>query len=339
MPEATDLLRSPQPDWEAADDAPGGRRPALVLIGLTVLALAVSVLFMTWDLQGSLAFALKLRATKLAAMTMMGVGLGVATVVFHTITANRILSPAIIGLDRLYELIQSAAAWLIGILVFLQVDPRIRFLGLTAIMVGFTLGLVRAFLRRTTDDLHRMLLAGVVLGAVFTSLSSLVIRLIEPSEFTILQDSFYADFAAVEEELLVVAAAIMAVVLALVWRMRDRLDVMALGRDLAIELGVDHDRTTDQVMVAVALLVAVPTALVGPVTFLGLLVANLAYQMTDTFRHRVTIPAAALLGIATLVGAQLVLEELLAFQTRASIVVSFVGGVAFLVLVLREARR
>ena len=335
MPEV-DLLASPA---QTAGDAVRRRSPALVLGLLVVLVVVVAALFMTWDLQGSLSFALKLRATKLAAMTMMGVGLGVATVVFHTITANRILSPALIGLDRLYELIQSAAAWTIGVLAFLQVDARIRFLGITAIMVGFTLWLARVFLRRTAADLHRMLLAGVVFGAVFTSLSSLVIRLIEPSEFTILQDSFYADFAAVEEELLAVAALVMAVVLVAVWRMRDRLDVMALGRDLAVELGVDHGRTTDQVMVAVALLVAVPTALVGPVTFLGLLVANLGYQLTGTFRHRVTIPAAALLGVATLVGAQLVLEELLDFQTRASIVVSFVGGVTFLVLVLREARR
>lgn len=335
MPEV-DLLASPAP---TAGDAVR-RRSAVVVLGLLgLLVVVVATLFMTWDLQGSLSFALKLRATKLAAMTMMGVGLGVATVVFHTITANRILSPALIGLDRLYELIQSAAAWTIGALAFLQVDARIRFLGITAIMVGFTLWLARVFLRRTAADLHRMLLAGVVFGAVFTSLSSLVIRLIEPSEFTILQDSFYADFAAVEEELLAVAGLVMAVVLVAVWRMRDRLDVMALGRDLAVELGVDHGRTTDQVMVAVALLVAIPTALVGPVTFLGLLVANLGYQLTGTFRHRVTIPAAALLGVAVLVGAQLVLEELLAFQTRASIVVSFVGGVTFLILVLREARR
>ncbi|WP_370326491.1 iron chelate uptake ABC transporter family permease subunit [Euzebya sp.] len=323
----------------AAQDRGSRRRPAgLVLGGLAVLALAMATLFMTWDLQGSLSFALRLRGTKLAAMALMGTGLGVATVIFHTVTANRILSPSIIGLDRLYELIQSAAAWLLGVLVFLQIDVRVRFLGEALVLIGFTLALTRVFLRRTATDLHRMLLVGVVFGAVFTSLSALVIRLIEPSEFTILVDRFYADFAGVDDRLLVVAVAVMAIALTAVWRMADTLDVVALGRDLAVELGVDHRRVVDRTMVAVAILVAVPTALVGPVTFLGLLVSNLAYQVTGTFRHRVTIPAAALLGVTTLVAAQFMLEELLAFQTRASIVVSFVGGVVFLVLVLREAR-
>lgn len=339
MPEPPTLTESsPQTGWAPAraprEENP--RRPVPVLAAIGLALLLAGAAFMTWDLQGDLGYALRLRGTKLAAMTLMGVGLGVATVIFHTITANRILSPALIGLDRLYELIHSAAAWLLGILVFLRVDPRIRFLGVTAVMVAFTLLLARVFLRRAAADLHRLLLAGVVLGAVFASLSALVTRLIEPSEFTILVDQFYADFASVDDDLLVVAAVVMAVAVRFVWGLRRELDVMALGRDLAIELGVDHGRMTDAGMIAVAVLVAIPTALVGPVTFLGLLVANLAYQLTGTFRHAVTIPAAGMLGAATLVVAQFVLEELLAFQTRASIVVGFVGGVLFLVLVLRD---
>lgn len=322
----------------AQDRGPRPRPPALVLTALALLTVAVATLFMTYDLKGSLAFALKLRGTKLAAMALMGVGLGVATVIFHTITANRILSPSIIGLDRLYELIQTTATWLIGAIAFLQVDGRLRFLGETIVLIGFTLLLARVFLRRTAGDLHRMLLVGVVFGAVFGSLSALVMRLIEPSEFTILVDRLYADFTGVDGSLMATAVVLMGLALLVVWRMADRLDVVALGRDLAIELGIDHRRVVDTTMVAVAVLVAVPTALVGPVTFLGLLVANLAYQLTGTFRHRVTIPAAALLGVSTLVGAQFVLEEVLAFTTRASIVVSFVGGIVFLAMVLREAR-
>ena len=316
------------------------RRPAgLVLGGLVALTLLVAVVFMTWDLQGSLDYALRLRATKLAAMTMMGVGLGVATVIFHTITANRILTPALMGFDRLYVLIQSTAAWLLGTFAFLGLDPRLRFALQGLALVGFAIVLNHLFLRRTSQDLHLLLLMGILCGAVFGSLSALVARMLDPNEYTTLADSFYADFATVDTELLGVAAAVEVVALLLAWRLVDRLDVMALGRDLATELGVDHRRTSTQVMILVAVLVAVPTALVGPVTFLGLLVANLAYEVVGTFRHRVTIPAAALLGISTLVGAQLLIEELLGFATRASIVISFVGGVLFLLLVLREAGR
>ena len=127
-------------------------------------------------------------------------------------------------------------------------------------------------------------------------------------------------------------------VLVAVWRRTTHLDVLSLGRSPAIGLGVDHARLVDRTIMAVALLVSVSTALVGPVTFLGLLVANLAYRLLGSFRHRRTLPAAALAGVVTLIGAQFAIEELFEFQTRASIVISFIGGTYFIFLLLREAR-
>ena len=83
----------------------------------------------------------------------------------------------------------------------------------------------------------------------------------------------------------------------------------------------------------------VATALVGPVTFFGLLVASLAYQITGSSKHCYVLPVAVLLAIVTLVGGQVVLERVFAFDTALSIVIEFVGGIAFIVLVLRRAAR
>lgn len=318
--------------------ARGRARPAIALIALAVLAIAAAVAFMTHDLRGSLSFALELRAKKLAAMALVGTSLGVATVLFHTISGNRILTPSLIGFDALYLLVQTSAAFVLGTFVFLGIDQRLRFGFEILVMVGFALALNRSLLSRARDDLVALLLVGVVLGGMFRSLSSLVARLIDPNEFVALQDRFFASFATVDEDLLGISALIVAVVIALVWRHARTLDVVALGRETAIGLGVDHRRAVDRTLVAVAVLVSVATALVGPITFLGLLVANLAYRLTDTVRHRWTMPAAALGGIVTLVGAQFVIERLLDFQTRAGIVIGFVGGLTFILLLLKEAR-
>ena len=315
------------------------RRATVVLVALTLGLLAFGVLFMTYDLRGSLDFALKLRGRKLGAMLVVGTGLGTSAVLFHTITHNRILTPTLIGFSQLYMLIQTLAAWLVGTFAFLAFDARLRFTGELVVMLAFAVVLERVFIRRAVGDLPLLVLAGIVLGATFTSLTNLVARMLDPNEYTTLQDQFFASFATVDEALLGFVALLVAVVVAAAWRAAPTLDVMVLGRDLAIELGVDHDRIVRRTMLGVAVLVAAPTALVGPVTFLGLLVANLAYRATGSFRHRITLPTAAIAGSLGLVGAQFTLEEFFEFQTRASIVISVVGGIAFLALLLREERR
>jgi iron complex transport system permease protein len=121
--------------------------------------------------------------------------------------------------------------------------------------------------------------------------------------------------------------------------MRHRYDVLALGREIAVNLGVDYRRTLMRTLAAIAVLVSVSTALVGPVTFFGLLVSNLAYQAMGSDRHRYTVPAATLLSVIFLVGGQTLLERVLGLNTTVSVVIEFLGGVMFLVLILRKGRR
>lgn len=320
------------------DDGFSPRRAALVIAVLAVLAVGVIAAFMTYDLRGSLAFALELRAKKVGGMVLVGTALAVATVLFHTVSGNRILTPSLMGFDSLYLLVQTTAAFAFGTFAFLRIDVRLRFAVEVLVMMAFAIVLHRLFLGRARDDVTALLLVGVVLGGMFASLTSLVARLIDPNEYIALQDQFFASFATVNADLLGISTAATVATLVFVWRRATRLDVLALGRDTAVGLGIDHARMVDRVLVVVALLVSVATALVGPITFLGLLVSNLAYRLVGTFRHRWTLPASALAGVVALIGAQFAIEELFEFQTRASIVISFIGGSYFIFLLLREAR-
>ncbi|WP_280141845.1 iron chelate uptake ABC transporter family permease subunit [Mesorhizobium sp. YR577] len=76
----------------------------------------------------------------------------------------------------------------------------------------------------------------------------------------------------------------------------------------------------------------------GPVTFFGLLVANLAYQLAGTSRHSIVLPMAILLAIICLVAGQTVLERLFAFNTALSVIIEFLGGITFILLLLRTKR-
>jgi len=311
----------------------------MVLGVLLVLFTVAATLFMTYDLKGSLDYALQLRGKKLAGMTLVGFSVGYSSVLFHTATHNRILTPSLMGFDSLYVLIQTLAAYFLGTAEFLQMDARLRFGFEVLAMVGFAALLYRWLLGRGTRDVYVLVLVGLILGTMFSSLTELVMRMIDPNEFSRLQDRLFANFSTVNQELLVVSAVTVVGVTVTSWPMLKQLDVVALGDEQATNLGVEHRKLVTRSLIVVAILVSVSTALVGPVAFLGLLVSNLAYQLTGTFRHRYTVPVAGLLGMVALVGGQFVLQEFLEFQTRLSIIISFAGGLYFIFLLYREARR
>ncbi|WP_425375086.1 iron chelate uptake ABC transporter family permease subunit [Methylobacterium nonmethylotrophicum] len=310
--------------------------PGWVLALLALAAAGVVVAFMTIGANGRWGFVLPFRGTKVASLLLVAGAVATATVLFQTVSGNRILTPAIMGFDALYRLIQTGFVVVVGAGGF--GDPRLRFLVETGAMMLFALLLYRWLLDRSGRGLHVLLLVGVICGVLFRSLSQVLQRMLDPNQFVVLQTSFFANFNAVRPDLLGLAALVLLAAGIGVWRLLPRLDVLLLGRETAIALGVDHRRTLSRVLVLVAVLVSVSTALVGPVTFLGLLVAHLAYRVMPTYRHAVVLPAAALIAAIALVGGQLVLERVFAMNAALSIVIEFLGGLTLLVLLAGRAR-
>lgn len=305
---------------------------------IAALALACCVLFMTIGVKTDWAFALQFRGVKLAAMVLVAWAVGVSTVLFHTITHNKVLTPAIMGFDSLYLLIQTTAAFVFGMQALQSINPTLKFVAETALMVFFAWVLFRSLFSGAVRSLHLMLLVGVVMGVMFKSMTSLLLRLINPSEFGSLQDKFFASFNLMATHLVVAAAVVVMGVSLYLWRISRNFDVINLGRDTAINLGIDYSRIVIRILVCVAILVSVSTALVGPVTFFGLLTANLAYQLMGTDRHRWTLPAVVLLGVLALVGGQMVLERVFSFNSALSVVIEFIGGLVFIALLLRGSK-
>jgi iron complex transport system permease protein len=308
------------------------------LVILAVVALLACAAFMTIGLRGNLAFAIELRSVRLAAMVVVGVAVAVSTVVFQTVCANRIITPSIMGLDALYIFCQTALVFTLSGFGFAGIDPRLHFLGNFMAMTGLALVLFLPMLRRQFD-LTLMLLTGVVLSVLFRSLTTLLARLIDPNDFAVLQGAVFASFNAVEPELLLLAAAITVAGLSIAWRARHVLDVLALGSDTAIGLGVAWRVTAAGLLVLVAALVSASTALVGPMAFLGLLVVSLTERIVGTSRHAMLIPAAALTAIIVLVGGQTVLQHALGGEGSLGIVVEFAGGIVFLAILFASGRR
>lgn len=313
-------------------------RPHQVLAILTVLAALAIVAFMVIGAKGSWSFVLPFRGSKIWGMVVVGAAIAVATVLFQTITANRILSPAIMGFDALFALVRTVQIFLLGGLSYAMLPAQLQFAYETALMAGLSTLLFRWLFNRASSDLYLLVLVGIVFGVLFRSLSSLMQRLINPNDYAVLQDVLFAGFNKVDQSLLIVSTLAVLAMGLWVWRLLPALDVLILGRPNAINLGVDHHRLVAQVLMIVAVLVSVSTALVGPVTFFGLLVANLAYLVIRSHRHALILPAAILIAIIALVGGQVVLERVFGYDSALAIIIEFVGGLVFIAMLLRGAR-
>lgn len=314
-------------------------RPTVVLLILAVLTVVSIACFMTLGAKGSWSFIIPFRGRKLLALVLVAYAIAISTVLFQTVTNNRILTPSIMGFDALYVLLKTGLVFFIGPQMLALIDPHLQFGIELVLMIGFSLILFQWLFLSGGRSLHLLVLVGIVFGIFFRSLSSFMQRLLDPNAFQVLQDAFFASFSTVETTLLGVSSAILGVVTLVLWRMGHTFDVLSLGRDTAINLGVAYRRTVVIILVMVSVLVSVSTALVGPITFFGLLVASLAHGLVGNSKHKYILPAASLLAIIALVGGQTVFERVFAFDTALSIIVEFLGGLVFIILILRGAAR
>ncbi|OWU82992.1 enterobactin ABC transporter permease [Oceanicola sp. 22II-s10i] len=300
--------------------------------------------YMLWSAKAPWSFLLPYRATKLAALLLVGVALSVATVLFQTVTANRILTPSLMGFDALYVFVLTLLVHMLGATGYAAIPPGLLFAANLGAMAGLGLLLFAGLMRLAGGDMIRLVLSGIVLGLLIRSMTEFLQRLIDPSEFQTVQSMSFARFTQIDPLLLALSATAILAALAAAWSLRTRLDVLSLGDTAATGLGEPPARLRRQALVVICILVAAATALVGPLSsggfgpssFFGLIVTAFAHIVTPTHRHAVLIPSAALVGGLVLVGGQFIMERLFALATPLTVVIELIGGAVFLVLLLKR---
>ncbi|ARF17213.1 iron ABC transporter permease [Sporosarcina sp. P3] len=313
-------------------------RNSTKLLILLAFSLVFCGLYLFQDLNGSYDYALPRRAVKVVAMILTGVAVAYSTVIFQTITHNRILTPSIMGLDSLYILLQTVLIFFFGSTSFVLINQQFNFMLSVGAMILFALLLYHFLFGKGNRPIYFLLLVGIIVGTFFGSISTFLQVMIDPNEFMRVQDKMFASFNNINGDLVWWALSILVITLIIGWRYINELDVLSLGRDTAINLGVPYQSVVKIMLILSAVLIAVSTALVGPITFFGLIVANLSYQFFNTFKHSVLIAGAALMSVIALVGGQWVVERLFSFSTTLSVIINFVGGVYFIYLLLKESR-
>lgn len=314
------------------------RKHLLKMLPLALLMVIACLLYLFHDLGGSFDYALPKRAMKMLAMVLTGAAIAYATVIFQTITHNRILTPSIMGLDSLYLLLQTLFIFFLGSSHITVVNQQINFILSVLSMVLFAFILYRLLFKTGERSIYFLLLVGIIVGTFFSSISLFLQVLIDPNEFLRVQDKMFASFNNVNNDLIWWAFVIILLIIIYGYRYMRELDVLSLGRDTALNLGIDYDALVKRMLIMSSILIAVSTALVGPITFFGLIVANLAYQYFTTYKHSILITGATILSVIALVGGQWIVERIFSFSTTLSVIINFVGGIYFIYLLLKESK-
>lgn len=307
------------------------------LLVLAIIALVFAGLFIGLGLNAdNYQYFLSRRVPKVLAMILAGVAIGQSALAFQTITNNRILTPSIMGFDALYMFTQTVVVVLFGGLSSYVLNDYLNFALSVSVMLGFSVVLFSFYFRGSKQNLMMLLLLGVILGQLFGSISSFLTMLLDPNDFAALQDSMFASFNNIKVELVYLCTPLLMVISALLFRLNRVLDVFWLDKDNATSLGIDVKRVTMQVLMLSACLIAISTALIGPIMFFGLLVTNLAREMLRLYQHRVLLLGVSLLSVASLLAGQWIVENLFGFSTTLSVVINFIGGIYFLSMLLRN---
>lgn len=316
-----------------------GRRK-LATLGLVALAaiLAYLLVGVNFGNERLFNFAMKIRFPKVLAMVIAATAVGGASIVFQSVINNTIVTPCLLGMNSLYTLIHTGVVFVAGSASILATNSNLSFaVDLTVMAVVATL-LYSFLFKKTGHNVLYVLLIGTVLTSFFGSIQSTMVRVMDPNEYDNLLSSLVASFSNVNGEIILFSVIVLIAVVFFLRRDLALLDVLTLGKHQAINLGLDYDASVRRLLLGVSLCIATATAMVGPISFLGLIIANLARQLMKTFRHTHLVLASALLGVVVLVGGQLIVEHLFSYSVPISVFITFGGGLYFLYLLMKKKR-
>ncbi|MFJ2618347.1 iron chelate uptake ABC transporter family permease subunit [Glutamicibacter sp. NPDC087344] len=310
---------------------------------MVVLALGFAMGLLAWDnpmplgTQGFWIIA-KMRAGTILTMVLVAAAQAIATVAFQTVTNNRLLTPSIMGFEALYRVVQTGAVFFLGVAGITFFTGIGQFALQVGIMVALSVALYGWLLSGKLGNIQIMLLVGIIIGTGLGSVATFMQRMLTPSEFDVLTARLFGSMTNADMSYMPLAIPLVLVAGGYLLASSKKLNIVGLGKETTINLGINHRREVMITLFFVSILMAVSTALVGPLTFLGFLVATLAYQLADTYDHRYIYPMAFLSGFVVLAGSYFVMKNVFYAQGVVGIIIEAVGGITFLIFILRKGR-
>ncbi len=278
---------------------------------------------------------IKRRSIQIIAITIGAVLIAVSSLSFQTITDNKILTPSVLGFDAIYIITQTLLVALLGANSLFFANEYINFILSTILMIGIVLMMYQFILRKNKNNVVLLLLVGLIISTLASNISNFIQVFMDPENFQSITAMTTVSLNNIKENLVLISIPIMILTIFLFAKEQRYYDVMILGENQAIGLGVDFHKKTKHTLIYIAIAVSVSTALIGPLSFLGLIAVSSAREIFKTNKHRILMIASSLLSLVFILIGQLIVE-LLDHQTSVSVMISLIGGAYMIYLILKE---
>lgn len=312
----------------------------MILMAILVILASISYMLVNVNFHNERLFeyAMSIRTPKLIVMLITAFAIGGASIVFQSVINNTIVTPCLLGMNSLYTLIHTSVVFFAGSGSLLASNANISF-AVDLLLMGIVATTIYSYLfQKTNHNVLYVLLIGTVLTSFFSSIQTTLTRVMDPNEYDTLLNTLVASFSNVNSEIILLSVILLGSVVFFLRKELALLDVLTLGKDQATNLGVDYDKCIRRLLLGVTLCIAVATAMVGPISFLGLIIANLSRQLLKTYRHSQLILGSALFGMIVLIGGQLMVEHFFRYTVPVSVFITVGGGIYFLYLLLTNRR-
>lgn len=257
---------------------------------------------------------------------------------FQTVTESNILTPSVMGFDVTYIASQSAIVMFFGTTSLLITNSYINFIVNTIIMTLVSLWIFKVTTFKRKTNIGMMLIVGLIITTLMSNVSTFLRVMMSPENFDAVTAVVNANIKMVNMEIFIFVAPILIAIFIYFMANNKKYDVVALGKENATSLGIDHQKVVTKTLILVSIGTAAATALIGPMVFLGLIAVNMAKQIFKTNKHKHIMISSSMIGISFVLIAQFLADEFKVLPTFTT-VVSLVGGIYLIYMISKEAKK
>jgi len=285
----------------------------------------------TWSNEAELVV-FKIRMPRILAGLMIGAGLSSAGAAYQGLFRNPMVSPDVLGAS-------AGAGFGAAVCIFLGKNYAVVSLG--AFICGIA-AVGAAYLisaRARQNPTLGMVLAGIMISSLFSSGTSFIKLIADPNN-VLPSITFWlmGSIAGIREKELVYAAIPILCGMAVLFVLRWKMNLLAMGEDEARSMGVNTKIMRVVIVAAATLITAACVAVSGLIGWIGLVIPHFA-RMTAGYDYRVMLPVSMLMGASFMMLVDDIARSLVTAEIPLGILTAFVGAPFFLYLILDRGKR
>lgn len=273
------------------------------------------------------------RAPRIVLGIIIGAGLSSSGATFQSLLMNPLADSYTIGVSS-GAAFGATLALLLNILI-----PGASFPVILFAFCGAALALLAVLSIASADgslNSINLIIAGIITSSILSSAISLIKALSGEKVGPIIYWLMGNINSSAWSDVLIAATTIIPAILLLTF-LGEKINILSLGEDEALSLGVDVKRTRLVVLLAASLITAVCVTLSGIIGFLGLVVPHMLRFLIGA-DNRSIIPLSALGGGIILVGADTMLRLFHISEIPVGVITTLIGGPCFITIFLRYKR-